>query len=183
MPGIVVWAEYEPYLHSRALINPGPTNPDIAQGRVGASPSGIPPLNWQQFGNTPGGKYRTKWETLGPVVPSDQARQYKPGWVRSSWDAGNPPLKVETRVRTPLGLRVNAQVRRHVRIDRRVNGAVRPAFVPRSTWTRQVRGAPATACALDVCRRSGAVWSVVGPTKGGSGERARRCDRDTFAVR
>jgi hypothetical protein len=66
-----------------------------------------------------------------------------------------PYLKVETRVRTPLGLRVDAQVRRHVRIDRRVKGAVRRAFVPRSTLTRNVRPRLASAPALDVPRRSG----------------------------
>ena len=32
-------------------------------------------FEWQQFGNTPGGKHRTKWEALGPVAPFDQARQ------------------------------------------------------------------------------------------------------------
>ena len=46
------------------------------------------------------------------------------------------PLKVETRVRTPLGLQTKAQVRRPAESEWRVSRAVRPAFVPRTTVTR-----------------------------------------------
>jgi hypothetical protein len=46
------------------------------------------------------------------------------------------PLKVEARVRTPLGLQAKAQVRRLFAFERRVSRDVRPAFVPRTTSTR-----------------------------------------------
>ena len=56
--------------------------------------------------------------------------------VPSSSGLGHHPLKVETRVRTPLGLQAKAQVRGHLQPERRITCAVRPAFVPRTTATR-----------------------------------------------
>ena len=45
-------------------------------------------------------------------------------------------LKVDTRVRTPLGLQAKAQVKPPVQSERRVSLAVRPGFVPRTNATR-----------------------------------------------
>src|SRR5215211_2225445 len=59
--------------------------------------------------------------------------------VPSSSGLGHHPLKVETRVRTPLGLQAKVQVKGHVQVEHRVSWAVRPAFVPRTTTTRHDR--------------------------------------------
>ena len=47
-----------------------------------------PSLAWQRFGNTPGGKYRTEWETLGPVAPANPVEVSSWGFLQEGLTPG-----------------------------------------------------------------------------------------------
>jgi hypothetical protein len=75
---------------------------------------------------------------IDPELNRQVSGPFPPSAAGHEIGAGHP-LKVETRVRTPLGLQAKVQVRGHVQVEQRVSWAVRSAFVPRTTTTRHDR--------------------------------------------
>jgi hypothetical protein len=103
--------------------------PKIEQGGCSRSTPGNPvniPHDIENRGVATGIDQKLNPEVSGGIRPSPQVAEF----------GSAQPLKVETRVRTPLGLPGKPQVRGPVRFRPAELSRCRPAFVPRPTASR-----------------------------------------------